>query len=212
MENENPNESNLLDTPYFKLSFPNQNYKKLNNFQLWRKQLFEKFGQNYYEILCQKDNIIFYKREENAKCPICNNHYYICKFCYKAELKGKFKNCCIKASIKDLNDKKTKFDLKDNDKRKEFIQYFFGGFIPYLYYFLLGGHLFFIFIRYKIVQLNSYLKIIALFCSLSTLFISPIVFTFFYYEFYLSIIIVSLPLCLKPLKIYLGLIDAILSQ
>ena len=72
MENENYN-SNLLDAPYFKMSCPNQCYKKSNEYQLWRKELINKYGKNSKQIFCDIDKIIFFNNQNlnYVACPIC---------------------------------------------------------------------------------------------------------------------------------------------
>ena len=85
MENENDKEYNLIDVPYFKLTYPEQKYKISNDYKIWKKNLMEKNAQNRIEILSSINNVVIYNNQEAriVICPICKTNYQICEFCKK---------------------------------------------------------------------------------------------------------------------------------
>ena len=101
MENQNLGLENVLfEQNFFKLSFKNQNYKKLKEYKIWIKEMNIKFNKSGKEIICDKDNIIIYSiYDDNSKCiycPICNSSIYSCIYCNNSE-NSENKKCCIKA-------------------------------------------------------------------------------------------------------------------
>ena len=135
MENENDKEYNLIDVPYFKLTYPEQKYKISNDYKIWKKNLMEKNGQNGIEIFCCIDNAVIYYNQEarNVICPICKTNCKICEFC-KKPLAIQSSICCISSFINGFSEKRKKFNLKNKDERKLFIEIFLTRFFPGLYY------------------------------------------------------------------------------
>ena len=212
MENENDKEYNLLDVPFFKLSYAEQKYKKSNEYKIWKKNLMEKNGQNGIEIFCSLDNIVIYTNQEarDVICPICKTNYQICEFC-KKPLTIQSSLCCVRAFINDFSEKRKTFNLKDKDERTLFIGIFFTSFFPGLFNFFLAFQLYLLFIGKKEIM-NAYLNIIFKIFTLLTILTISFVFIMFNYIFYLTLIIISIPLLLYPLKIYLGMFDFIVTE
>ena len=107
MEVENTNkENNLLDNNnYFKILYPNQNYRISLEYKNWQKSIEGNMGKNVNrkEILCKKDNIIIYNEHINnyINCPLCKSNLYLCKYCNK--VRNIKKRCCFKAYINPFN-------------------------------------------------------------------------------------------------------------
>ena len=100
MENQNLGLDNiLLEQNFFKLSFKNQDYKKLKEYKIWIKAMKIKFNYLGKEIICDKDNIIIYSiYDDNSKCiycPICHSSIYSCIYCNNSE-NSEIKNVVLK--------------------------------------------------------------------------------------------------------------------
>ena len=221
MEIENPNkEDNLLGNNYFKILYPNQNYKSSLEYHNWRKTNEKNKGKNGKEILCQRDNIIIYQKKEDKNngilCPICNKIIYKCKYCKKCGNLRK-NNCCFRAFIKSNFKDKKLLDFLDIYSIQQNIIF---AFIPayFIYLFILGGMKVFYFnLEYKDGKINSesffekkssiqvlMSAILKLYCILIV-----INYSIFFFIIYISIFILSLPFKLYPIKILLGILNSL---
>ena len=227
VENSN-NEFNLLEKNYFKILYPNQDYKKSLDYQKWKKSIEEKYGKNKNgkEVLCEKDNIIIWNENINyiIKCPICYRDIYLCKYCNKIKNKFVDVKCCYRDTIKIIvKEKKSiyKFLNIDNDEN---IKYFYFVlalfFIPFFFisHIVLSSiFLFYCDLEYKdgktydnyIDTKSLFYKILLVIIVLGYLLSMIIAFTIFSYIIFLIIVILSLPFKLYPVKIIFGFFDSI---
>ena len=156
MENQNSDqEINILEKTYFKISYKNQNYKKLKEYKEWKKLMETKIGKGGKEIICDKDNIIIYKihKDNDIKiiCPICHSDIYNCIFCNKTQNEKSYKCCyrayykyCIKDELKEVFSNHRK-DEKLEDWTDVFIYEILISFAPSFSAFLILSFFFAIF-------------------------------------------------------------------
>ena len=214
MENSN---DNLIFNPYFKILYPNQKFKNSAEFKRWKKSITENIGDNGIEMYCNKDKIIIYEdMNEILKCPICNEKYYYCPYCKRAEKK---KTCCVRGIMKDIINRGSNIyiNIDNEEKRKEFIQTLLITLIPLIFNFSL---LFDIFIvcYLGLIKNDIYLddKIAngkQNFCRklliVGFIFVMSLIYMIFFYNLFLFTIIFSIPFKLYPIKYCLGILDAI---
>ena len=135
MENQNSDqEINILEKTYFKISYKNQNYKKLKEYKEWKKLMEAKIGKGGKEIICDKDNIIIYKihkdNDTEITCPICPSDIYNCIFCNKTQNEKSYK-CCYRAYYKYFFKNKLKeiYFYHREDRKDENLKYWAHKFI-----------------------------------------------------------------------------------
>ena len=111
MENENDNElcdKNIYNSECaFKLDYSNQSLKENKEFQNWKIQMLERYGNDAKLFKCKYDNCYFYGTNKECKtrpyksayCPICNRS--ICYYCLRSCGEGSCDNgrCCVKRRI-----------------------------------------------------------------------------------------------------------------
>ena len=206
MENESSND-NLIVNPYFKILYPNQKYKNSIEYKRWIKSIKEKMGENGIEMHFNKDKIVIYKDlNKNLKCPICNEKYFFCSYCKRAEKK---KSCCIRGFIKDILNNELYYiyiNTKDEYIRKEYIRSFIFLFIPLLFNISLFFTIFVffylaiikndVFFNAKIsnVKWNLCPKIIII----GFILLMSLIYMIFFYSLFLFIIIISIPFKFFP--------------
>ena len=221
-------ENNLLGDIYFKIIYPNQNYKISLEYKKWKKSIEEKFGKNGKELFCKKDNIIIYQKNENinsfVKCPICDQNIYQCQYCNRIKDKDTAR-CCLKRHIKEINDKdkiKQFIEYKRKEDINDFLNIFFWAFIPFIFatqFILIFVYLFF----FNLEDKNGLMIIDRTFQKERQTKMIPFkIILFFYlicinlpyavlfYAVYLIIVILSLPFKLYPIKIIFGIFYSII--
>ena len=221
MEAENINqdlEMNLLDNYCYKILYPDQNYKKSVEYQNWKKSITEIIGENGIEMFCDRDKIVIYKKYEGINqilnCPICKDNFYFCQKCKKAE---KRKNCCTKTLIKKYLDDEELYkymNLKD-DNKKDFIEGFFILLIPFISNIAFYFYVFFLLYiglakdgkQVEDITFDGKLNYLHSLLIFAFLLLMSLIYMITHYIFYLSIIILSLPFKLYPIKFILGLFD-----
>ena len=111
MENESSLEMNeniiQNSSQIFKLDFPGQNIKGNSQFNEFKKQKLNEFGNDAKLFKCKYDNLYFYVSKNNCKtfpfyfkeCPLC--HKQICYFCsgtiYSQNTDNG--NCCVRRKL-----------------------------------------------------------------------------------------------------------------
>ena len=229
MEVENSsNENNLLEQNinYFKILYPNQNYRISLEYQKWKKSIEEKIGKNKIgkEILCKKDNIIIYNEDinNNINCPLCKTNLYLCKYCNKIQNR-KTKRCCFRAHINEIIiEKKAIYKyINIQNNIKEFYLILGIFFVPFCFLshiILISMFLFYLnleneegerydsFIDKKACIYTLPYGIIIIGFILSML----IAFSILFYILFLSILIISLPFKLYSIKIVIAFFYSIL--
>ena len=218
----------LLGNDYFQISYPNQNYKKSSEYKQWRKIAEKKSGKNGKEAFCEKDNIIIYQKKEfinfNIQCPLCNRNIYQCKYCNKSR-DTLTTQCCIKASINDIKENKKIFQYINTEENKddeiEFYQLFFLSFIP-LFFSFINVLIFFIFFFANMEDKNGKLisetfeenRCLIILMRIFTLFyliLITIVYSIFFFNIFIIIVIISLPFKLYYVRIVIGMYSALLG-
>ena len=183
--------------------------------------MIENIGENGIEMFCDKDKIIIYENMNKIlRCPICNDQYFYCPYCKRAEKK---KTCCTRGYIKNTinNGLNAYININDDeDKKIEFIQEFIFILIPFLFNFSLFFTIFTIFYlglikndaffddKISNEKLDFFRKILIV-CFI---FLMSIVYFTFFYSLLIFTIIFSIPFKLYPIKCYLGIIDEINSK
>ena len=217
MENESPND-NLIINPYFKILYSNQKYKNSIEYKRWIKSIKEKMGEDGIEMHCNKDKIVIYENiNKNLKCPICNEKYFFCSYCKRAEKK---KSCCIRGFIKDILNNELYYiyiNTKDENIRKEFIKSFVILFIPLLFNILLFFTIFIIFyidiIKNDVILdekiSNEKLDLCRKILIIGFILLMSLIYMIFFYSLFLLIIIISIPFNLYPIRYYLGIMQEI---
>ena len=216
MENKSLDQDiNLLEDYYFKLSYKNQKYKKLKEYQKWKKLVVEKYGKNGKEIICNKDNTIIYQihndNDQKIICPTCNTIIYNCIFCNKIKNVNLY-NCCFRAYFKyriNVNYKYRFTNLNEKDPiiKQHFIKLLLISFIPFypLFSFIYGlTDVLCFYVDLGKGDLGSNVPFILLFYGL--LLIMTIIYGIVYYLIFISLIIISIPFQLYQIKIFLGIV------
>ena len=215
MENSN---DNLIINPYFKLLYRNQKFKNSVEYKRWKKAMTDNIGENGIEMFCDKDKIIIYENMNKIlKCPICNDQYFYCPYCKRAEKK---RTCCTREYVKNTinNGKNAYININDDEeKRKEFIQTFLLILIPTLFNFSLFFSIFLIFylglvkndIHLDDKISNEKLDICRKLLITFFIFLMSIIYFTFFYSILIFVIIFSIPFKLYPIKCYLGILDEI---
>ena len=228
MEVENPNkEYNLLEkNNFFRLLYPNQNYKISLEYKQWKKSIEEKFGKNEngIEIFCKIDNIVIYNENVNNSiiCPTCRKTLYICKYCNKIQNR-KITKCCFRTKIKEnIIEKKAIYKYINNQKNQleEFYLLFIINFTPFCFLpqiVLIFMDLFYLDLENEegesydcLIDKKSNIYKIPIAILFIGYYLSMLIaFSIFFYILFLNIIIISLPFKLYPIKIIIGFIYSI---
>ena len=217
MENEITNDNLIISNKYFKILYPNQKYKNSAEYKRWKKSITEIKGENGIEKLCNKDKIIIYENMNTVlKCPICNEKYFYCPYCKRAEKK---KTCCIRAFIKDILNSEINIyiNIQDKEIRREFINSLLIMFIPILFNFSLFFAIFILFYLARIKNdalsdekiSNEKLDLCRKLLITGFILLMSITYMTFFYSLFLFIFILSIPFKLYPIKYYFGIIDII---
>ena len=216
---ENENEINyLIENPYFKILYPYQNYEQSVEYQRWKKSLNEKIGKNGIEMFCKKDKIVtFIDVKKELKCPICEQKYYLCSYCRKAEKK---KTCCIKGYIKSILDNESLYDyinIQDKYNRDYFIEEFCLMFIPLISNMSIYLDIFSLFylglinkdVNYEERISSQIIYFFHKFLIVTFIFLMALIYMILYYICILTIIIISLPFDLYPIRIFIRFLELI---
>ena len=215
MEIESTDIENSLEINYFKISYPNQNYKLSLDYKQWKKNIEEKLGKNGYELFCKNDNIIIYQNSDNCNCPICHKVLYKCKYCKKTRNKIT-KRCCLKAYINDIISDKNNLNryimIENNEAKCDFYYFFFINIIPCSFAsqsILSGVFLFYCGLENihgekidnTLEDMKSSLKVIYFIISCLYILSMLIAYSIFFYTIYFIILILSLPFKLYTMRL-----------
>lgn len=234
MENENEkimiypeNKEEGIDL-FFKLDYLNQEYKNSGNYLTWKNKIESIYGKIGSEVLCSKDGNIIYNLEskrkyKKVKCNICKK--FICPYCHLGTELGETQCCCRYCISKLYNEKMCDFFPRNNNsycnfggREIDFFAYLIFNSIPLLnlmvfiiffYQFLYFGLL----DKYgdTIAEKRKYPVTNALIFVITMIFL-VVSYSIFFFLSYIALIIISIPLKLYPLRIYLSMITAFLDS
>ena len=207
MENHNlEQENNLLGNDYFIISYQDQNYKILPNYQEWKRLMIEKYGDDGKEIKCWNDNTIFYAihndNEQILTCPTCKKWMYKCIFCNEVD-KFNCHTCCFRACFYYIAIKICKKPIENKNMLYLFIFPFISTFISIYAVF---GAFFIRKVKYeRMIDLEAnFFLILTIFLYIALM---SIIFGIIYHLLLIVFFILSIPCKLYPIKIYFILLD-----